>query len=91
MPGIQATYPSAHVEEAHQNLVEDDLVEHLDCRLLRQGFGEAPGVGAASPVRVVQSAASVFLSRPRVSIPRLRVSIPGRFRLSSGFTRAPLP
>ena len=65
MPGIQATYPSAHVEEAHQNLVEDDLVEHLDCRLLRQGFGEAPGVGAASPVRVVQSAASVFLSRCR--------------------------
>jgi hypothetical protein len=36
------------IEEAHEHLIEDDIVEHLDPWLLGQGFGKPPRMGATT-------------------------------------------
>src|SRR5215210_1978659 len=37
----------AGIQDPHEYLVEDDVVEHLDPGLSREGPGKAPGMGAA--------------------------------------------
>jgi hypothetical protein len=45
--GAGIVIPSG-VEEAHKDLVENDLIENLDLWNLRQCSIESPGVGAAA-------------------------------------------
>lgn len=40
--------PPLWIEEAHQDLIKDDLVEHLDPGLAGDSLGEAPDVAAAA-------------------------------------------
>lgn len=53
------------IEEAHQDLVKDDVVEHLGARLLGQGTGKAPRVGAAA-VEEIGDARAAERSQRRV-------------------------